>query len=182
MADIHHDRHSPLKRPSEVAAFWEMIEDRNFFKFTFVRNPFARLMSCYLQKIVRPTAQRRILLQLLDRPGDSTELISFEQFVRAIAQQRPSEMDPHWRVQWDETLQETIRHDVIGRFENFDVDLSRIGARISPDFDAYLYRELRQATGSKPYHLITPQIAALIRETFAQDFFGFRYPLEVPEE
>ena len=89
-------------------------------------------------------------------------------------------MDPHWRPQWAQTLQGHARYDAIGRFERFDQELLRIGERISPRFEDYVHREVRQATGPKPYHLITPAVAEQVRELYSRDFTEFQYALEVP--
>ena len=177
---IHDREGSPLKRPSDMNSNEQILRDDSYFKFTFVRNPFDRLMSCYLNKIARPTAQRKVILSLLDRPQDETASISFAQFVDVIGRQSPIEMDPHWRTQWVQTLQDWVQYDAIGRFEFFDSELSRIGTQISPEFRSFVFSERRQATGAKPYHLITPKLAETIREIYAVDFTGFNYPLTVP--
>lgn len=177
---IHSRDNSPLKRPSDIGSTEQILRDEGYFKFTFVRNPFDRLMSCYLNKIARPTAQRKVVLGLLGRSQEAVELISFDEFVGVIGRQTPTEMDPHWRPQWVQTLQGWVRYDTIGRFEDFDGELLRVGAQISSEFQSFVFSERRQATGVKPYHLITPRLAETIRELYAKDFAGFEYSLDVP--
>jgi hypothetical protein len=178
--DIHERAGSPLLRPSDVGGSHALLRNAGYFKFTFVRNPFERLMSCYLQKIAARTEQRAAVLRLLGRSESDTGEVAFAEFVAAIAGQSPDEMDPHWRVQVVQTVQDHAAYDYIGRFERFDRDLAAIGARISPELSRFVYTERRQATGKKPYHLIEGALAETIRKVYAEDFERFSYPLEVP--
>lgn len=177
---IHDRSDSPLACPSDLKASVELLEDDGYFRFTFVRNPFDRLLSCYLNKIVRPTVQRGLAHRAAGRKSESDDLMPIDEFVEVIAKQSIVEMDPHWRPQWAQTLQGVARFDAIGRFEDFDRELSRIGESISPEFARYVYREERQATGPKPYHLLTDETADRIREIYRDDFHAFDYSLEVP--
>lgn len=177
---IHDRTHSPLLRPSDLQAGPELLQSSELFKFTFVRNPFDRLLSCYQNKIQRPTTQRRLLLGLMGRSPDDEAAVSLEEFLEAIAEQAPAEMDPHWRPQWAQTLQDATSYDAIGRFEDFDSELLRIGELISPTFKDHVYQEKRQATGSKPYHLLSPEMVELLHDIYGRDFEEFGYPLEIP--
>ena len=176
---IHDRSGSPLPRFSEVGGP-ELLRDPDWFRFTFVRNPFDRLMSCYLQKIVRPTAEREAFLALIARPAGDDREITFSEFINGIAEQSPIDMDPHWRVQSLQTLQDIATYDFVGRFEQFDQDLAEVGSCIPPRFAEYLHRERRQATGPKPVAKISPDTADTIRRVFAEDFERFSYPLDVP--
>lgn len=137
-------------------------------------------MSCYLQKIRRDTPERTKLLRLLGKAPDNEFEIPFPTFIEVIETQTPEEMDPHWRVQSTQTLQELVRYDFIGRFERFDTDLAEVGSLISPEFSQYIHAERRQATGTKRLDLIDDRTADRIRMVFQEDFERFDYPLEVP--
>lgn len=177
---IHERDHSPLPRPSELGLSVDSLRDPSYFKFTFVRNPFDRLLSCYLQKLTRLSDQSRLVLKRLGRDETDPPGVDFPTFVSLVTGEDPLTMDPHWRVQSIQTLQGLADYDAIGRFEDFDHDLERIGTRLSPDFRRFLYAERRQATGEKPYHWFTPDLADAVRETYAEDFQRFGYPLDVP--
>lgn len=179
VGDIHDRRGSPLVRLSDLDSP-RPLEDPDYFRFTFVRNPFDRLMSCYLQKIVRDTPERANLLTLLGRPPRDDDSIGFDEFIEAISKQTPAEMDPHWRVQSRQTLQDVVEYDFIGRFEHFDRDLAEAGERISPEFGPFIHTERRQATGPKPTAEISTRTAETIRRVFAEDFERFSYPADIP--
>jgi hypothetical protein len=150
-----------------------------FVRFCFVRNPYDRVLSCYLQKIARPTPWRERVRALLGVPARQAD-ISFQQFVESLLLQDPAEMDPHWAPQWRVTLQDDLSYDFIGRFERIEEDLLAAGRRITPDFARYLDREQRQATGKKPLHLLTPDLVETIQRVYDQDFARFNYDRAPP--
>ena len=180
VGEIHARTGAAHLRPPSAEQARELLGDRSRFTFTFVRNPFDRLMSCYLQKIRRDTPERTKLFSLLKKTPDLELEIPFTTFIEAIETQDPEEMDPHWRVQSAQTLQGVVDYHFIGRFEHFDRDLAEVGSRISPEFTQYVHAERRQATGVKRFDLIDEATANRIRSVFLEDFQRFDYPLDVP--
>ncbi len=88
--------------------------DKSHFKFTFVRDPFDRLASCYRHVIQNGTPET-----LPSCPGMDRNM-SFEEFVDAVgAIKDVSKMDMHFRPQYT-FLPE--KPDFIGRFENLKED------------------------------------------------------------
>ena len=68
---IHDRNYSPLLRPAQTWGLDRLLHSRDFFVFCFVRNPYTRLLSAYLDKIVKGlTPKRNILAAMGDNPGD----------------------------------------------------------------------------------------------------------------
>jgi tetratricopeptide (TPR) repeat protein len=176
--DIHNRNFSPLLSPRQVVSFRQMASDPAIFKFCFVRHPYTRLLSCYLDKIERNRPQKAQILRQLGLPEhDLSAKLSFKQFAVAVAEQPVSSMDGHWRVQYFHTMQRSIDYDLIGRFEHFDEDARRAGARISPDFESCLRAERRHATAASvsAEQYLTPEIKEIIYRKYRIDFEHFHY-------
>lgn len=108
------------------------------FSFTFVRNPWDRLVSCYRDKILgevdgfthfilRPGVADCLARFEAFRPG-----MSFDRFVRAVASIPDEEADPHFRSQscFVTNRSGEIAVDFAGRFESLEVEFAEIGERL----------------------------------------------------
>ena len=84
-----HDRElSPLLKPTMLPNPVDRLD--RFFKFCFVRNPAARLLSAYLDKIVRNKPEKLLVLEALNRSNDPLYEISFPEFVEVVCDQDPA--------------------------------------------------------------------------------------------
>lgn len=181
--DIHKREYSPLLNPKQVGDFDAFIARDDIFKFCLVRNPYNRLLSCFLDKIVGKQYPKRIILQQLGH--DSSDLtidVSFREFVLSVSQQPVSMMDLHWRPQHYQTYQAGISYDLVGRLENFDEDFRRIGQRLSENFSKYFHHEVRHRTGSGMHlrQFYTPELQQLVYDIYRVDFEHFGYLRELP--
>lgn len=183
LADAHKRQFSPLIGPAQVGDLPKFLSRSDITRFCFVRNPYARLLSCYLDKIAGNASQKGQILRQLGYDPYSLQIdISFEQFVSAVEAQPISVMDPHWRIQYYQTFHDTIAYDFVGRFEAFDADLRHIGRRISPDFDRYYKTEDRHRTAAA-VNLESYYSDALQRRVYSiyrKDFEAFAYPFALP--
>jgi len=180
VGSIHRREDSPILRGGDVDDLVSLLERDDVLRFTIVRNPFDRILSCYTNKIIRATPQRsRVLdeLRLSEEAG-----VSLLAFLALVANQAPEQRDPHWATQDDLLFRGALPIDIIGRFENFDADLAEIGKRIDPDFARFIYTERRHGTGVKDYSLVGSAEAELIREIYRADFTRLGYSRELPGE
>lgn len=131
-ADIK-DSYEPQKRIWELGlSKGELQEPGKYYKFTFVRNPFARLVSCYESKYhydiefhhkerERMSYHRYLFGYLRKDEG-------FEKFIGKISRIPYGLMDPHFRLQrylvYDR--RERCRVDYIGKFETLEEEFSII--------------------------------------------------------
>ncbi|MBI1330437.1 MAG: hypothetical protein GC166_11125 [Alphaproteobacteria bacterium] len=168
---------APLRQPSDLGL--SDIRDINStipFKFAVVRNPFSRTLSSYLNKFATRAGKRDRFAQKLG--GDAN--LSFAEFVALVGKQKPLEMDPHWRVQYDNIFCDVIRYDHYVRFENMDAEFAEVLNRIGGKADIRNVRKNEYRAGDKIAQYYTPEIAEQVRAIYARDFAQFGYPLELP--
>jgi hypothetical protein len=182
--DIHNRNFSPLLKPSQVGSFNKFISRNDIVKFCFSRNPFTRLLSAYLEKIEQTKPQKRqILMHLGKNPSKTNEYISFDEFVNVVCEQPIINMDPHWRVQYYQTFQDTIKYDFIGKLEFFDRDILAVMMNINTDFDKYMTNELRHSTKAVEFldKYYTPSLADKVKAKYMKDFEFFNYSDELSD-
>lgn len=113
---------------------YAVLRDPRYFKFGFVRNPWARIASAYLDKFVvkpvirKPLLQwefiRKVIHDVYKTEGSKPNYqksITFRQFVNYLSTTKDdNELDGHWRPQT--TFFEGIELDFVGRLENLEED------------------------------------------------------------
>ena len=173
--DIHRRKYSPLISPSQTCGLDRLLQNPDFFIFCFVRNPYTRLLSVYLDKIVRGLPEKgEILIAMGLDPSHLSREISFQEFVDVVCEQSLSQMNPHWRVQYYQTFQDFISYDFIGRLENFQNDCSYVFSKIREDYADYYRSEVRHSTNSSS--LLSQFYSTDIKEkAFAKFQIDFEY-------
>lgn len=112
-----------IKRP-----YSEFNKYKNYFSFSFVRNPWERMVSLYCNKIVSPNrANKKTGVDIcFERYGDIFYAgMSFSEFVKNIVSLDQTDLDPHiypqhWRTCAIGT--QNIILNFIGRFESINKD------------------------------------------------------------
>lgn len=126
------------------------LRDQRTFRFAFVRNPWSRLVSSYLNRIVGRGAEYRNVMKRLARGSwyridkriryyarkrvygvgwpESAEVTFREFIMREVAAMPVMEMDPHWRPQ--HVFLGQHEPDFIGSFERLSEDLEVLGKRL----------------------------------------------------
>lgn len=183
MPSVHDRMAAPLLSPYQLAdadlAALLLAED--LFLFTFVRNPYSRTLSCYLDRIQdqRSRPYRELMNFIGQKPGYSP---SFEEFVTAICAQSYFQQNNHWRSQYHDTLAGHLAYDFIGKQESFEADIRYVHRRI---FGQPLPRPATQANASPRRTAATARLAeywsapirARFEEKFERDFWFFGYDM-----
>lgn len=135
---------------------------KNYFKFSFVRNPWARVVSCYFNKAQNHDAYQECWGK------------DFDYFVDFIDRQDLHTSDRHIRLQTE--LIPVNKLDFIGRLENFANDLKfamdKIGVK-----DYVL--EHRNSTDHKHYSTYyTERTKKIIARKYRKDIETFNYKFE----
>ena len=148
-------------------------EEREYFKFTFVRNPFARLVSCYESKyhVDRDRyktrfSYRNYLNGYLYNDG------GFDEFVRKVCALPYRLMDRHFRSQYDLIFNASGESfDYIGHFETLEEDFSpiQIKYRLRP------LPHLNRIGTDDWMNYYTLETADLVYQTFRKDIEVFGY-------
>ncbi len=158
--------------PLQVPSFVSLINDPSYFKFCFVRNPFERLLSCYLEKVKDGGLTARFQSKL----GYGRALVSFSDFIAVIKQESIDDMDPHYAPQYHHNFHQLMNYNYIGRFERLEPDLIAIGSKLKIDFMNYFIRIDPHGTGEKsPKYFFTDSIIDDIVRIYQIDFETFGY-------
>jgi hypothetical protein len=118
----------------------EMFRSPDWLRFTFVRNPYARLYSAYKSKIGNTWEQeydwlRALIREAFDYPvrgGVRAGMVTFDDFVRFVTGSDDPRVatDGHLAPQTAILEQDCIPYDVVGRFESFQSDFAAILSRL----------------------------------------------------
>ena len=174
-ANVHDRLASPLPRVSEeFDAFMALCDAPDTFRFCFVRNPFTRILSCYLDKFVKNDWERARLAPTLGFGPDAPP--SFRDFLEAVRAQPEHERDIHWATQVFLLRPNRFRYSFIGRFELFDAQFAKICRELDLDY-APKPSDKAHATsaGAALAEHLGPEEADLLRDIYADDFRFFGY-------
>lgn len=157
--DIEQGHHEPAPR----SAYPE------HFSFTFVRNPYARLISGWTDKVIN------------EAPGGGLKAVTFperlrdfDQFVAWLVDQDPAAINIHFRPQ---SFLVPAEVDFIGRTETLAHDLGAVLSRIGLQADRKIPR--KNASGPSPLSMrdVTPRTRDSIDRLYRPDFERFGYAM-----
>lgn len=171
--DVHAIEGSPFER--EITALdWA----EGAFIFTFVRNPYARIVSAWRNKAVN---RRDSTWQRFARNHGHTDPaapIGFDAFVEFIAAVPPEAQDPHWRPQHLNTLHPFLQPNLVADLETMDRDLPQILARLFPGRPSRITSRARHSTGAREgfaAQLGDDGTVRRLRQLYDGDFEAFGY-------
>lgn len=178
--DVHIRDFSPLLHLTQLPNFEDYLRSEDYFKFCFVRNPYQRLLSCYLDKIINPISfkeKENILFSMGLETDQNNHNITFNDFVSVIEKQTLLEMDYHWRPQTFLTCQSSINYDFVGKLETFDDDFKEVADNISLDLLEYYLPEVRHQTNSKKLlqNYYDDDLFERVYNIYKVDFLNFSY-------
>ena len=160
----------PFNKISKSKA--EKLRD-DLFVFSFVRNPFKRILSCYFDKIRKKTTYKGFL-----RYNDQFySEMSFEEFVRKISDIPDSDADQHFRSQSQFLMGEN--HKLIphftGKLEQFEDDFRKVAERLNCETLQLQHINKSKAKKINYENYFTPEIKQLIFKRYQTDFNIFNY-------
>jgi hypothetical protein len=185
----HRRRHSGLKSPrlTGLSTFYRLATSPATLRFSFVRNPYARLVSAWADKFSdKPLVpgdsfvdQYLALRSSIDAdlPHGPDATLSFPQFVEFAVATSLSRVDAHWQLQDDLLTMPGIRVDFVGKVESFRRDLTRVLDHVSADRRLHDTLATRMnATWHRPWpDYYSPALAARVYRAYEADFSRFAY-------
>ena len=165
----------------------------DYFKFTFVRNPFDRLLSAYIHmelNIARDANTIRDPRWMVGTPwteGPSSST-SFEDFIKnKIVDDKGMPTNEHWSFQYNGVMTEDgeMFVDYIGRFENLKEDWKYVANKIN--LSEYLphiipiqgtsdyneKKDYKKDTGYRQYY--TDELVEIVSNIYKKDLEVFGY-------
>ena len=151
------------------------------FIFAFVRNPYDRAVSCWLNQIVAPTEFSKNLFKdgmhksFWRYPGLNPGM-SFPDFAKVIHDIHDGQSNPHFKSQSWFLLngKGQLEPDYIGRFEMLQEDFNVVCNRVGVNSVALPHRNRTKKRGAwKKYY--KPITRDLIYERYREDFELFGY-------
>lgn len=161
--------HPILKTYRRDYANYDSSEYPGYFKFAFVRNPWARVVSCYFNKVVSqkypPFARCR------DK--------GFEYFVKFIEEKDLTKADIHIRLQTKLVPLDEL--DFLGHLETFNEDMMDLFSILGLEPPAIPHAN---STSHKHYSsYYTPETRDIVARIYKDDIEAFGYVFEeIPSE
>ena len=179
---VHRKIDSPFKSPSDFGFrnFMMNINSPKYVRICFVRNPYMRLLSCYMDKIKGPGDEAGRMRRKLELPTEG--VVSFSMFIEGIASRDWYAADRHWRAQTEQLLWGDVHYDFVGRFEHLLGEIDRLASECDIDLGDYLHSRQIHARNAS-LHLeeyYTKELQARVYEVYRRDFEAFGYGYALP--
>ena len=187
---LHKRKYSGLQSPFQIgmSAFNRLATDSTALRFSFVRNPYERLVSAWADKfqdrylvandsfIAEYLARRKAIDPSL--PRGEHRMLTLADFVTHATATASLRVDVHWQLQDDILNMPRLALDFIERVETFARDIRRVLDHVGAD------QRLRQAAvmllHASPHHswplYYTKDLADRVYHAYERDFDRFGYP------
>lgn len=175
-------------RSMTISSFHRLATGAGTLRFSFVRNPYTRAVSCWADKFRgKPLvpgdpfvdiylARRQVIDGTLPAGADRTlSFADFIVFLAAVARQR---CDIHFQVQDDILCMPGITLDLIGKVETFAQDFAPVlgHLRASPAVRGEAAAAVNESDHGPWTSYYTPDLAARLYRAYECDFDRFAYP------
>ena len=170
-----HDREKfPLKSPLKENLTKKEFDE--YFKFSFVRNPYTRVLSGFLDKIQKDTIEKKQLYKYINKPLDKP--MNFNEFLKSLEKVHPVNLNPHFRPQYINLCYPLVSYDFIGKFEYFNYEFKQVLDKFFKTTEIYVVNHHKTNAVEKKilnkYYNNCENIK-LVQSIYAQDFIYFNY-------
>ncbi len=162
----------------------KILTAADWLRFTFVRNPYARLFSAYKSQVMELASPyvgfREAIRQHAGyptAPGGTLGRVGFADFVKYIATQPDEQRDGHWKSQAESMQRTMIHYDFIGRVETFAQDFTTVLQRFNapPGLLTTLTERVNTTAQLPLAAAYNKELADLVYTMYAADFASFGY-------
>ena len=155
----------------------------DYLKFSFVRNPWDRVVSCYRQKIANPDPSKfpNSITKTLSKLNLYKPQMSFEDFVKIISIIPDQKSDPHFRSQHNFMIsnQGDFFLDYVGKIENLNQDFADLSNLIGVKKFAIPHKNKSVFLANKNYaEFYTDETKAIIEKRYSIDIDLFQYSFQ----
>ncbi len=176
-----------------VGSFYDVATDPRTLRFSFVRNPYARLVSCWADKFAnKPLMPGDVFIDALLKyrhNGTHTlragidQRLAFPDFVDYVIAADNDHRDSHYHPQHEILSVPGIKLDFVGKVESFDIDIIRVLDHVNATDD--VRREARTLVNESHHDdwakYYTRELANRVYQAYEQDFDRFNYPRAIPK-
>jgi chondroitin 4-sulfotransferase 11/chondroitin 4-sulfotransferase 13/dermatan 4-sulfotransferase 1 len=198
-AQLAHDRErGGLTYLSDLETADEIVRDPTINKYTFVRNPYTRVLSAYLNKI-RPFEGTASPLGHKDHFKKVYQAVEDHRLESLTAETEPSlysflhwlahsghvfTENEHWAPQTKILQLPVDRYDFVGRFENIRTDAKRLLKELDCDIDFPSQKDIRfpPTEASRQIQQYFGRREKMLTEAiYSEDFVQLGYTTELPD-
>ncbi|OPJ82953.1 carbohydrate sulfotransferase 9 [Patagioenas fasciata monilis] len=193
-SEIEHDQihqTSVIKKLESYPPAMQKEFLNNYTKVMFTRHPLERLVSAYRDKLLHSEPYYSITIAnemkaMFRKNINSSEKVSFQEFVSFIISRGPESLDIHWKPMFLLCDPCNIHYDILGKYETLGIDsehvLRAIGAPENlqyPNLKRYSSEKRTSGAITLEYlrQLNSAQIEKIIK-MYQMDFFMFNYTME----
>lgn len=173
---VHDIKGSPFSNALPVK---DWVASANIF--TFVRNPFTRAVSAYLNKIERRNDAS--WNRFADRYGLAKDSnISFATFIDIISSNPAETLDPHWRPQHINLMYPFVRPNFTGYLEEMDAQLPQVLSRfLNRPVDNTPRRNQHKTDANEraQTYFSDPEVLRMFMDLYDPDFSYFGYSTDI---
>ncbi len=187
---LHTRRHSGILSPARagLSTFHRIAMSPTALRFSFVRNPYARLVSAWADKFSNKQLMPgdpfvEIYLDYTTQSGDGQTIapgdaLSFERFAAFACATAAQRQNPHWSLQHDLLDFPGLSLNFVGAVERFGTDFTHIGERLGvgtrhvKPLVTNFYNRSRHRPWQDYY---TPALAKMVYRAYEHDFDRFNY-------
>lgn len=163
----------------------------NYTKVMFTRHPLERLVSAYRDKLLHSepyysTTIANEIRAMFRKNPNSSEKVSFQEFVNFIMAKPPQNLDIHWKPMFLLCDPCNIHYDILGKYETLGLDsehvLKAIGAPESLQYPSQKTYSSEKRTDSditlEYLRQLTSQQIEKIKKLYEMDFLLFNYTVK----
>ncbi|HTT89913.1 MAG TPA: sulfotransferase family 2 domain-containing protein [Acidimicrobiales bacterium] len=185
LSEVHAPWAGPTLLAYPTAQIVEMLRSPDYLRFSFVRNPYSRLVSAWKSKLVvsdphykhlRASIREACGYPVVD--GERSGPIAFRDAVECMVDKQGAfDFDEHWARQVDLLITDVIDYQVVGRFEHFGQEFPAILGRLRApteviDVAKRLFNPTRPMALAAVYD---HQLAQRVFDYYIADFETFGY-------
>lgn len=171
--------HKAVHQESGRAKISSLKDYEDYFKFTFVRNPFDRLVSCYENKLHSDKESVGVTIKELiyDRylMGYLHKDLGFANFAKKVCRIPDKYADRHFVSQTFQMLREdgSLIPDYVGKFENFSEDFEYVREKFDLQPLPHYNKTKKERKNWMDYYDL--ETARLVYERYKKDIEMFGY-------